>query len=336
MEQTLKKYRQAIQSGKINPVVRWDGQTSKTIFDPTDSNVPLDYTGFGAWRLEQGPFEVKTADREYVLTPICGEFEVSVGKDCFAGSRPGGPFTTQPELSNSSAIYIGRGQQFKISGVGEMIWFSAPAYADRPSAFVKPGDRKQIRRGTGVWHREVITLITTDDFASNLVVGETYSPPGLWSGTPLHVHDKDDPAGGQSDHEEIYYHISRGTEGPWGAYGVQLLFDEKGLDKAYLVHNRDAMAIPGGAHPVVTGPASDMIYIWALVSNKSSPLKMYDIPEFTYLKSVEKIIDELEGRRGQNPVSRQRLASLADQHKIEGPKREILRQHLIERGFEIQ
>ena len=336
MEQTLKKYGRLIQTGAINPIVRWDGKKSKTLFDPSDPNVPLDYSGFGAWRLEEGTFELETHDREYVLIPICGQFEISVGKEVFAGSRPGGPFATEPEISNASAIYIGRNKKFKISGKGEMIWFSAPANADKPAVFVKPGDQKQIRRGTGVWHRDVITLITTDDFSTNLVVGETYSPPGLWSGTPLHVHDKDEVSAGQSDHEEIYYHIARVTEGKWGAYGVQLLFDDSILDKAYMVHNRDAMAIPGGAHPVVVGPASDMIYVWGLVSNKASPLKMMDIPEFAYLKSVEKIIDELELQHGKIPVSRESVATLTDKYSLEGNQREILRQHLIERGFKLQ
>ncbi len=336
MDSALRKYRQGIQSGKINPVVRWDGQTSKTIFDPADPNTALEYTGFGAWNLVQGPFEINTFDKEYVLIPMCGDFEVAVDGTMFSGARPGGPFATEPELSNSSAIYLGRNQKAKITGRGEMIWFSAPACGDKPAAYVKPGDQKQVRRGSGVWHRDVITLITTDDLSTNLVVGETYSPPGLWSGTPLHVHDKDDIARGQSDHEEVYYHVARVTDGPWGAYGVQLLFDNEGLDKAYMVHNRDAVAIPGGAHPVVVGPASDMIYVWALVSSKSSPLRMFDVPEFTYLKSVGAIIDELEGQRGPTVISGKNLADLADKHNLKGNQREMLRQHLIERGFKIQ
>ena len=43
-----------------------------------------------------------------------------------------------------------------------------------------------------------------------------------------------------------------------GPFGVQMLFDGAGLDQAYMSHN--AFAIPGAAHPVVSGPASDMLY----------------------------------------------------------------------------
>jgi hypothetical protein len=217
-----------------------------------------------------------------------------------------------------------------------MVWLSGPAFGDKPPAFVKPGQIKQQRWGTSVWHREVLALITPNDFSTNLTVGETYTPPGLWSGTPLHVHDKDDFAGGQSDHEEVYYHLSRITEGRWGQYGVQLLFDDQGLDKAYMVHHRDAVAIPGGAHPVVAGPGSDMLFVWGVISHKSNPLARYDIPEFSYLASIQTILEELEAKRGQADVSGEALAVLADRYQLKGDQREILRQHLIERGFKIQ
>jgi 5-deoxy-D-glucuronate isomerase len=335
MKTSLEKYRTKIQENAINPLVRWDGKKSGVIFDPKNTNVPLDYMGFGAYRLDDGPFTLSSGENEYVLIPVCGEFEISVGGKKFEGSRPGGPFATEPEFSNSSAVYVGRNQTARISGKGEMIWFSGLATSDKPAVFIKPGDKKQVRRGTSVWHREVVTLITTDDVSTNLVVGETYSPPGLWSGTPLHVHDANDIPGGESDHEEVYYHLARNVEGAWGGYGVQLLFDEKGLDKAYMVHHRDAMAIPGGAHPVVVGPATDMIYIWALASDHASELKMKDIPEFAYLKNVEKVIDELENERGKMKVSRDRLAKISDQYKLVNSEREMLRQHLMERGFEI-
>ena len=117
----------------------------------------------------------------------------------------------------------------------------------------------------------MVTLFTPDDVSTVLVGGETYSPPGLWSGTPLHVHDKNDLANGQSDHEEVYYHLARVNDGPWGAFGVQLLFDDQGLDNAYMIHNRDAFAIPGAAHPVVAGPNSDMLYVWALAFRENHP-----------------------------------------------------------------
>lgn len=332
----MEAYRQAIQANQINPVAHWDGQASQQIFDPSDPNTPLDHLGLGVYKVNGDLVEDDSGENEILMIPIEGQFEVCVAGRTFVGARPGGPFATQPESSNASAIYIGRDSEFAVTGHCVMLWFSTPANGDKPAAFIKPGGKKQVGRGQGVWYRGVTTLATTDDVSTNLIAGETYSPPGLWSGTPLHTHDQDAIASGESDHEEIYYHVSRLTEGAWGPYGVQLLFDDKGLDKAYLVHNHDAIAIPGAAHPVVAGPVSDMIYFWALASDKPSELKMRDVPEFAYLKRIETILAQLEAERPEYRIDANRLAELADKNKLEGHQRHMLKQHLIERGFTIE
>ena len=105
MQSTLEKYRLDIQSGKINPAVRWDGQ-SKTIFDPSDPASPLDYLGFGVYNLQQNPSDLATGENEYILIPVCGDFEITVGEKTFAGSRPGGPFTTEPENSKTGSFRL--------------------------------------------------------------------------------------------------------------------------------------------------------------------------------------------------------------------------------------
>ena len=335
MQVTLEKYRQAIQRrSQIDPIVNWDGQTSGLIFDPADPKVALEVLAFGGYRLEKGPFSLESRDREVVLVPVTAKFEVQVGSNVFSGDRSPGPFAELPGPSNSCTVYIPRDARFTMRGTGEMILFSAPACGDKPPAYVQPHSRKNIRRGTGIWHRDVITTFTPEDVTTNLVGGETYSPPGLWSGTPLHVHDKDDLAHGQSDHEEVYYHLARVTEGDWGAYGVQMLFDNKGLDKSFTIHNRTAVAIPGAAHPVVAGPASDMLYIWALAGT-SDKLGMLDIPEFAYLKKVGEVIDELDAKRGTQTISAKEFDALCRKHALTGQQATICRLHLEERGLRV-
>jgi 5-deoxy-D-glucuronate isomerase len=334
MQRTLEKYRQAIQTDRINPIIHWDGRRSGLIFDPADPKVPLEVLAFGGYRLEQGPFTMESGDREVVLVPVTAKFEVKVGSSVFAGDRSAGPFAELPGPSSSCAIYIPRGAKFTMSGTGEMILFSAPARGDKPPAYVRPHSCKNLRRGSGVWHRDVITTFTPEDVTTNLVGGETYSPPGLWSGTPLHVHDKDDVSRGQSDHEEVYYHLARATGGDWGPYGVQMLFDNHGLDKCYMVHNRSAMAIPGAAHPVVVGPASDMLYIWAL-AGESDKLAMLDIAEFAYLKKVGAAIDELDAKRSTQTISPKDFDALCRKHDLAGEQALICKLHLEERGFRV-
>ena len=302
MQSALSKYHEKIQSGQIDPAVRWDGQSCGILLDPVRDDVPLEKIAFHAWQLAQGPFDLATEDREWVLLPLTGHFRVETPLDEFTSTRSGGPFAELPQRSNAQAVYLPRDCRFRLEGDGEMVAFTAPAFEDRKPVFVAPGDKPNLSRGSGVWRRDVVTLITPDDVSTNLVVGETYSPPGLWSGTPLHVHDLDDLDAGQSDHEEIYYHVMRLKEGQWGPYSVQLLFDEKGLDQSYLVRDRTAFAIPGAAHPVVAGPASDHLYLWGLSAEKSSPLGMKDIEEFAYMKKVGEILDHYETRREKTPI----------------------------------
>jgi 5-deoxy-D-glucuronate isomerase len=334
MQATLEKYRKAIQSGQVDPIVHWDGRTSGLIFDPADPKVPLEMLAFGGYRLEQGPFNLESRDREVVLVPVTAKLEVQVGSNKFRADRSAGPFAELPGPSNSCAVYIPRDAKFTIRGTGEMVLFSAPARGEKSPACVPPHACRNLRRGTGVWHRDVITTFTPDDVTTNLVGGETYSPPGLWSGTPVHVHDRDDAARGQSDHEEVYYHLARVTDGAWGPYGVQMLFDDKGLDKCYVIHNRTAVAIPGAAHPVVAGPASDMLYIWALAGTSDS-LAMLDIAEFAYLKKVGDAIDEVESGRGTQTLSAKEFDALCRKHGLVGEQATICKLHLRERGFRV-
>jgi hypothetical protein len=157
----------------------------------------------------------------------------------------------------------------------------------------------------------------------------------LWSGTPLHVHDRDDPAGGESDHEEVYYHLARNTGGQWGPFGVQLLFDDKGLDQAYLIGHRDAFAIPGAAHPVVAGPNGDMLYVWGLAGT-GDRLGMRDVPEFAYLKRVGEILDRIVGERPREPLPGADFDRLVRSAGLDEEQAHVLRQHLRQQGIEIQ
>ncbi len=334
MQKTLEQYREAIRNGKINPLKHWDGQSSKTILDSSDPQTPLSLLSFGGYRLEEGPHRIKTGDREFALVPVDGEFEVRVGPEQYKGKRQGGPFAALPGQGNSCAVYIPAGAEAEITGRGEMVYFSAPANGQKPPAFVKTGERENVKRGSGVWLREVTTLFTPDDVSTVLVGGETYSPPGLWSGTPLHVHDKDDTQNGQSDHEEVYYHLARNTGGPWGPFGVQLLFDNQDLDETYLIRDHDAFAIPGAAHPVVTGPNSDMLYIWCL-AGPSSELGMYDVPEFAYLKKIGTILDKFNEERPRQPLSKTEFEQLVSENGFQEHEAHVLKMHLKQQGFEI-
>ncbi|OGP88753.1 MAG: hypothetical protein A2157_07080 [Deltaproteobacteria bacterium RBG_16_47_11] len=338
MERTLKKYARRIELDEINPHIRYDGKTKGLVLDPRREDVPLEILGFGIYRLNSNFIEGETCDRERVLVPQDGEFEARVNGKRFSGKRIGGPFAAKFGKSNASALYVPCNSRFKIRGKGEIAFFEAPALKDKPPFYISNQDVKVISRGLWLWRRDVVTLITPKDASSNLVVGETYSPPGLWSGTPLHQHDKKKPKSGESEHEEVYFHRFSWKRGPmdqFGPYGVQLLMDGTRLVKAYIIGEKSIFAIPGGCHPVVASPVSELLYSWGLAGN-GGELMMRDVPEFIHLKSFEQIFNDLEWEKTKRVISKQRLHNLCAPYSFTRGQKALLSVMLREKGYEIK
>ena len=147
--------------------------------------------------------------------------------------------------------------QVKDSGPRGDGLLEAHALKEKPPFYLSKEEVKVISRGEWIWRRDITSLISPKDASSNLFVGETYSPPGFWSGTPIHQHDQEDPSSGESDHEEVYYHRfnwKKGAGDQFGPYGVQLFMDGKRVTKAFIIGEKSIFAIPGGCHPVSRFP----------------------------------------------------------------------------------
>lgn len=341
MRSTLEKYARRIEDGSVNPVFQCEEKNHGLIFDPSRDEVPLQHLAFGRWYLTEGQAErIETGDREFVLVPIGGQGRVSVnGAGEFDLSRPGGPFHALPDTTNACALYVGRKSSFTVTGRSKMLFFSAPAFNDRPPVHVKPGERTLAPRGHLIWKRLVVDLVRAGKESDNLVVGETYSPPGMWSGTPLHVHDRSDELLSESDHEEVYYFVQRNFSraDEMDPYAVQMMFDGGVLNKSYRLKHRTAVAIPGGCHPVVAGPVSDLLYVWALASDRPSvPLRMRDIRDYAFLKRIGQGIHELLEKRGETPLSAEHFAQLcATQGLSTHREKTVFALYLREYGFKV-
>jgi 5-deoxy-D-glucuronate isomerase len=338
MESTLKKYARRIERNEINPHVRYDGKKSGLILNPLREKVPLNVLGFGIYRLSPHFKKKETKAKEIVLVPQEGEFEADVNGMRFSGKRSGGPFARGPGRSNASALYVPSNSRLQIRGKGEMAFFEAPALKDKSPYYLSDQEVKVVSRGDWIWRRDVVALISPKDASSNLVVGETWSPPGFWSGTPLHQHDKDQPSAGESDHEEVYYHRfnwRKGERDQFGSYGVQILMDGRNLMKAYLIGEKSIFAIPGGCHPVVASPVSELLYLWGL-AGKRGELMMRDIPEFVYLKTFEEIFRKSKEDEQAKGMPREKLNALCSPYPFTEAQKIVLAAMLKEKGFDIE
>ncbi|CAA7603249.1 5-dehydro-4-deoxy-D-glucuronate isomerase [Acididesulfobacillus acetoxydans] len=291
MKSTVDKYGALIQNDKINPAVDVNPLGSGVIFDPADEQTPLQVIGLGIYKLNGEIYQNNTGAKEYAFVPMEGTFVVKTEEGEFHLEREGGPFNVAPGASNASALYVPKESSYTITGHGEIIYYTAPSSQKMKTVFISQGQVPNLSRGDLLWRRDVITMIEPG-ISTNLIVGETYSPPGLWSGTPLHVHDVGDVAAGESEHEEVYYHVSRmkGREMP--NFTVQMLFDGKEINKAYLCQDKTAFAIPGVCHPVVASPVSDCIYGWALAGVEGH-LGMRDVADFAHMKKIGEFASKL-------------------------------------------
>jgi 5-deoxy-glucuronate isomerase len=337
MESTLKKYAVRIERDEVNPHVRYDGKKSGLILDPLREDVPLEILGFGTYQLGSRYIIKETKEREVVLIPQEGEFEAEVKGKRFSGKRIGGPFSPGFGKSSASALYVPCNSKLRIRGNGEIAFFEAPALKEIPPFYLSNQEVRTVSRGDWIWRRDVTPLVSPKDASSNLVVGETYNPPGFWSGTPLHVHDKNQPSSGESGHEEVYYHRFNGKKGTGnqiGPYGVQLLMDGKKLRKSFLIGDKSIFAIPGGCHPVVASPVSELLYLWGL-AGKGEELRMKDVLEFGHLKSFEEIFRILEGTTSKKILSREKFETLCAPYSFTEEQKGLLAAMLKEKGYEI-
>jgi 5-deoxy-glucuronate isomerase len=337
MQSTMEKYARRVENNEVNPVIHYNGLSSGLLLNPLEEEIPLEILGFGILQLSSEPLIQKTGEKEMALVPQDGTFEAEVNGERFKGERQGGPFALGPGKSNASALYVPSNSTLKIHGQGEMAFFEAPALGQQKPFFRSSDEFAVVSRGDWVWRRDVVTLISPAEGSSNLIVGETYSPPGLWSGTPLHRHDRHALESGESDHEEIYYHRfcwKKKTENEIGPYGVQILMDGDRLKKAYLITDRSMVAIPGGCHPVVAAPVSELNYLWGL-AGRTNKLAMWDIPEFVHLKHFEEIFKTLAGSRQSKKMTKKKFKELTKPYGFSGEEEALLRTILMEKGYKI-
>jgi 5-deoxy-glucuronate isomerase len=314
--------------------VRWDGR-SGIVLDAASRDVPLVVLSFGIWRLDATPVALDTEACEHVLLLVGGRLRLRVDGQTIDIKRPGGPFGGYPDAPQATCVYVPREKRYSFEGEGEVVLFTSPAAADMPVRYVAGGERQATSRGAAFWRRDVVTLVEPFDVSTNLIVGETRSPPGLWSGIPPHRHDEADPGGGQSDHEEVYCFRVRGHGPADGPGAVQLLYGAEGLDEAYPVGDWSVVALPGGCHPVVAGPMGEIVYIWGMASRQPQALRLWDVPDSAFLKDVEAAFRQLAEATPRRRISANMFRETVAASRLDDRGKRVLAQALREYGFDV-
>jgi 5-deoxy-glucuronate isomerase len=150
-----------------------------------------------------------------------------------------------------------------------------PEGAPAPYA-VQPGQVATVARGAGNFAREVRDIVPSSLPGLRLLVGETLNPPGNWSSSPPHKHDRDAmPV--ESQLEEVYLFRIEPDQG----FGLQLSYDGSD-ERAFSVRDLDVAAIPAGYHPVVAAPGYRLYYLWGL-AGKGRELQWAPDPDHVWV-----------------------------------------------------
>jgi 5-deoxy-glucuronate isomerase len=206
--------------------------------------------------IENAPFEMfnlngfslqclKTSKRfEYA-------FPSAPGKERLVFSLKGSISVNGTPLSEKDMMYLPIGETARIKTDGEAVVFVTETNGSQKySSYVKKyADAKKMKIGQPTFRRTVVTSIGESDPANRFIAGYVEDSIGEWSSYPPHKHDDKPEA-------YIYYGINPG-------FGVQLILDGND-ERAYVVHDYDAVLIPRGYHPHVNTSLRGGSYAWVI------------------------------------------------------------------------
>ena len=148
-------------------------------------------------------------------------------------------------------MYLPLGDNARIESNSDSVIFIAESIGSKKYApYVKKyADDQKMKIGQPTFRRTVVQSITESDPANRFIAGYVEDSIGEWSSYPPHKHDDKPEA-------YIFYGLDPG-------FGVQLILDGED-ERAYVVHDYDAVLIPRGYHPHVNTSLRGGNYAWVI------------------------------------------------------------------------
>ncbi|HXQ91891.1 MAG TPA: 5-deoxy-glucuronate isomerase [Nitrososphaerales archaeon] len=154
-------------------------------------------------------------------------------------------------LAEKDMMYLPLGENARIESGEEAVIFVAETIGSKKfSPYVKKYvDAEKMKIGQPTFRRTVVQSITERDQANRFIAGYVEDSIGEWSSYPPHKHDDKPEA-------YIFFGLNPG-------FGVQLILDGDD-ERAYVVHDYDAVLIPKGYHPHVNTSLRGGSYAWVI------------------------------------------------------------------------
>ena len=222
-------------------------RAGRTIARVTPESAGWRRVGFEALRFAAGEKDAgATGTRELCVVVVAGK--VSVTSHDLAWRNLGTRETPFEDVA-PHAVYLPPGRDFAIVAEteAEIALCFAPAVKGVAPRLIEPESMRRTVRGQGSNTRYVRDILPQDAPAESLLVVEVITPPGNSSSYPPHKHDTE-AIPSESSLEETYYHR---LDPPQGFVFQRIYTDDRSLDEALAVEDRDVVLVPRGYHPVV-------------------------------------------------------------------------------------
>lgn len=168
----------------------------------------------------------------------------------------------------ATSLYVPKGEACEIaasSGALEIAIVSATATNKHAPFLVPPRDVTVEERGRKEWSRRVETILGGAEKTDTLIIGETFSGKGVWSGYPPHKHDQD-IAGEETRHQEVFLFKCDPRQG----FGICVGYDDSGEPMhGDIVRHNDKFVVSKGYHSIVVAAGYQLYYLWALSGSQS-------------------------------------------------------------------
>lgn len=213
----------------------------------TRKNSGLEYIEVKVLELkEAAEIEEINQDLELCVVALTGKITVSTQRNIFEhlGTRQ-----TVFDKIPTDSVYVGIGEKVKIMAESDcrLLFAYAPTDKKLPTTLIKHTSGSIEQRGKYQNQRLVQNILTDQDTISDkLLVVEVYTNGGNFSSYPPHKHDQNDLPN-ESLLEETYYHEIDPEQG----FVFQRVYtDDRLVDQAMAVENKDIVLVPKGYHPV--------------------------------------------------------------------------------------
>jgi 5-deoxy-glucuronate isomerase len=213
------------------------------------------YVGFEVFDLQPGEIlKAERAGQEVCVVVLSGRAAARLAeKDLGSIGQRETPFEGKP-----FALYSPPGAVANLTALSrcELALCAAPAEGRLPARLIRPEEVGDEVRGMGTNTRYVRDILPGEGSAERLLVVEVVTPGGHWSSYPPHKHDRGQDI--ESELEEIYYHrLAR----PGGFAFQRVYTEDRSLDEAMAVEDRDVVLVPRGYHPVSAAHGFDLYYL---------------------------------------------------------------------------